>query len=92
MSVQVEKHFTKAAFRVALKCPTQLHYYVEKGRYANQDEDNEFIKALAEGGFQVGALAKIYYGVKPENDLSGVLDDSSALELVAPTHSHLSAR
>lgn len=80
MSVQVEKHFTKAAFRVALKCPTQLHYYVEKGRYANQDEDNEFIKALAEGGFQVGALAKVYYGVKPENDLSSVLDDSSALE------------
>ena len=44
----------------------------------NADVDDEFLQALAEGGFQVGELAKIYCGVPPENDIEE-LDYNSAL-------------
>lgn len=63
------KLFTKSAFKVALTCPTSLYYYGDE-RYANQNAENEFLASLAEGGFQVGELAKIYCDVLPENDLS----------------------
>ncbi len=64
-----EKLFTKSAFKVALECPRKLYYYRNPGRYANPDTDDEFLQALAEGGFQVGELAKIYCEVPPENDV-----------------------
>ena len=64
------KLFTKAAFKVALECPAQLYYYHEPQEYANQNQENEFLQSLAEGGFQVGELAKIYCGVDEGCDLS----------------------
>jgi len=45
---------------MALGCPATL-YYAGKDRYPNKNADNEFLDALARGGFQVGALAKCYY-------------------------------
>lgn len=57
------KLFTKSAFKVALECPAQLYYYHEPQEYANQNTQDEFLRSLAEGGFQVGELAKIYCGV-----------------------------
>ncbi|MBU1447016.1 MAG: DUF2779 domain-containing protein [Gammaproteobacteria bacterium] len=33
-------------------------FYVGKGEYKNLNQENSFLKALAEGGFQVGELAK----------------------------------
>ena len=63
------KLFTKSAFKIALGCPTRLYYYYDSDKYANQDTENEFLKSLAEGGFQVGELAKIYHGVAPDCDL-----------------------
>ena len=62
------KYFTKSAFKLALECPTKLYYCCDNS-YANQDVDNEFLQALAKGGYQVGELAKIYYHVKPEADI-----------------------
>lgn len=62
------KYFTKSAFKEALICPGRMNY-LNDPTYANQSVDDEFLKALAEGGFQVGELAKIYYSVPPENDL-----------------------
>lgn len=62
------KFFTKSAFKVALTCPRQLYYYGDKS-YANQDNDNSFLMALAEGGFQVGELAKIYYDIDDATDI-----------------------
>lgn len=56
------KYFTKSAFKLAFECPTKLYYACDNS-YANQDVDNEFLQALANGGFQVGELAKIYYGI-----------------------------
>lgn len=60
--------FTKSRFKLALECPTKLFYASLPERYNNQNEDDEFLRSLAEGGFQVGALAKLYRGV--EYDLS----------------------
>lgn len=72
------KLFTKSVFKEALVCPARLNYF-QNERYANQDSDDEFLKSLAEGGFQVGELAKVYYGVSSEADLSGITDNDEAL-------------
>ncbi|WP_141398308.1 hypothetical protein [Fibrobacter sp. UWT3] len=67
--------FTKSAFKIATHCPMQAYYYRNsKGKnleYENQSAMDEFLKSMAEGGFQVGELAKIYGEVPPENDLEG---------------------
>lgn len=60
--------FTKSRFKLALECPRKLFYASLPERYNNQNKDDEFLQSLAEGGFQVGALAKLYRGV--EHDLS----------------------
>jgi len=41
-------------------CPTKL-FYTGKREYANQSLDDSFLAALADGGFQVGSLAKCYF-------------------------------
>ncbi|CEG55687.1 DUF2779 domain-containing protein [Legionella fallonii] len=51
---------TKSKFRLACECPTKL-YYVDKPQYANQLVEDSFLKALAEGGYQVEALARCYF-------------------------------
>ena len=70
-----EALFTKSAFKIATHCPMQAYYYRNsKGKnpeYENQSATDEFLKSMAEGGFQVGELAKIYGEVPPENDLEG---------------------
>lgn len=72
------KLFTKSAFKIALRCPAALYYYRDPDTYANQNNGDEFLQALAEGGFQVGDLAKIYYGVEKDCDLESLkgYDDS----------------
>lgn len=77
-TVKKQKLFTKSAFKIALECPKKLYYYRNPDVYANADTEDEFLQALAEGGFQVGELAKIYCGVPPENDIKE-LDYDSAL-------------
>lgn len=51
---------SKSLFQLALSCPTKL-YYEGKEAYANANLDDPFLASLAEGGFQVGALAKCYF-------------------------------
>ena len=77
-TVKKQKLFTKSAFKIALECPNKLYYYRNPEVYTNADVEDEFLQALAEGGFQVGELAKIYCGVPPENDIEE-LDYDSAL-------------
>lgn len=43
-----------------MQCKTKL-FYEGKPEYANQSIDDPFLLSLAEGGFQVGALAKCYF-------------------------------
>lgn len=54
------RYLTKSRFKLALECPTRL-FYDGKPEYADQKREDPFLQALADGGFQVGALAKCYY-------------------------------
>lgn len=65
----MERLFTKSAFKQALFCPASLYYYYDREHYANQMNEDDFLQALADGGNQVGDLAKVYYDVKPDADI-----------------------
>lgn len=51
---------TKSLFVHSLDCPTKLYYKTKPELYVTNQDDNEFLQALAEGGIQVGELAKFY--------------------------------
>lgn len=74
-------NLTKSKFKLALEGPTKL-YYIDKPQYANQKMEDSFLKALAEGGYQVEALARCYFPdgifVAPEHKES-VLDATKRL-------------
>ena len=53
-------YLTKSRFKTGMSCPTKL-YYESSEKYENNDDGNEFMKALAKGGLQVGEMAKLYY-------------------------------
>jgi hypothetical protein len=55
-----KRYLTKSRFKIGHECPTKLHYLDDK-KYGNNNTDNTFLQALAEGGFQVGELAKLYH-------------------------------
>jgi hypothetical protein len=54
------KYLTKSRFKTGSECPRKL-FYLDRDEYPSNRSDDSFLKALAEGGFQVGALAKAYY-------------------------------
>lgn len=54
------RYLTKSRFKLAIECPTKL-YYTGKPEYANTNNENEFLAMLADGGFQVGELAKLMF-------------------------------
>lgn len=54
------RYLTKSRFKSALECPVKL-YYTGKPEYPDKKKQDDFLAALAEGGFQVGELAKLYY-------------------------------
>ncbi len=53
-------YLTKSLFKTGFGCPAKLRYAKDPA-YGNNQEDNEFLQALAEGGFQVGELAKLMF-------------------------------
>jgi hypothetical protein len=53
-------YLTKSKFVHALDCPTKFYYH-ENEEYKSKLGDDEFLQALAEGGLQVGELAKLYF-------------------------------
>lgn len=55
------RYLTKSRYKLAVECPTKLFYAGKPRHYADASVDDPFLKALAKGGFQVGALAKCYY-------------------------------
>jgi len=62
MDVQMTKprYLTKSRFKMATECPTKL-FYTGKKEYPNTMLDDPFLAALADGGHQVGELAKQYF-------------------------------
>lgn len=71
------RFLTKSRFKVGHDCPTKL-YFLDDKRYGNASEENAFLAALAEGGFQVGELAKIYF--EGGHDIN-TLDKTEALKI-----------
>ncbi len=59
------RYLTKSRFKRALDCPPKLYYCNKKEEYADQSLDDSFLQALAEGGFQVGELAKYLFCEDP---------------------------
>jgi len=55
------KYLTKTKFTHSLECPTKLYYKTHEDEFITSQDDNDFLKALADGGIQVGELAKLYY-------------------------------
>lgn len=64
------RYLTKGRFSSALECPTKLAY-LDDSAFANADAQNEFLRALADGGHQVGALAKTLFPDGVEVDAVG---------------------
>ncbi len=54
------RYLSKNLFVKAIECPTKM-YYASNPEYADKTEENEFYKALQEGGFQVEELARLYH-------------------------------
>lgn len=52
---------SKSRLKLATECPTKLFYTGKEEEYADQSIEDTFLQALAEGGFQVGELAKAYH-------------------------------
>ena len=80
----VIRYLTKSRFKMAVECPTKLFYTGKRTEYADSMEGNEFLAMLAEGGYQVGALAKLRY---PE----GIeIREKNHADAEAATRAHLS--
>jgi hypothetical protein len=77
------RYLTKSRFKLALSCPTKL-YYTGKPAYANTNDENDFLAMLADGGFQVGELAKLMYPtgieIKTKNSADALLQTAQYLE------------
>ena len=75
-----KKYLTKSAFKIALSCPHKLYYYGRPDEYENANANDEFLESLAEGGFQVGELAKIYCDVPDDCDLKDILGHEESIK------------
>lgn len=76
------RYLSKSRFKKGLECPTKL-FYTGKPEYEDQSESDSFLEALAEGGYQVGELAKCYH--RPGIEITAT-SNQKALE---ETQSHL---
>lgn len=54
------KVLTKSRFKLGLECPNKL-YYTGKKEYANKKQEDPFLLALADGGFQIEEYARMHY-------------------------------
>jgi hypothetical protein len=62
------RYLTKSRFKLAVECPTKLFYTGKPKTYRNTKQEDSFLQMLAEGGYQVGELAKCQFlqGVEVE--------------------------
>ena len=83
-------YLTKSRFKQGLECPTKLFYTNKKDEYANASNEDSFLQSLAEGGFQVGELAKFYFHDNPIEE--SITIKSSGNEAVKETEERLSQK
>lgn len=62
-----ERYLTKSRFKEGLECSTKL-YYSKNSAYENKQLNDPFLESLAEGGYQVGELAKFLISDQPYID------------------------
>ena len=62
------RYLTKSRFKLALECPTKLYYSKPSNGYFDKNQNNDFLQALADGGNQVGEIAKFKYHPNPVGD------------------------
>ena len=55
------RYLTKSRFKLAAECPTKLFYTGKDSVYRNTKQEDSFMAMLADGGYQVGELAKCYF-------------------------------
>lgn len=60
LAYMTTRYLTKSRFKMALECPTKLRY-TGNPAYVNARSNDSFMEALADGGFQVGELAKVMH-------------------------------
>jgi hypothetical protein len=72
------RYLTKSRFKLAVECPTKLFYSSKQSLYKNTKHEDSFLRMLADGGFQVGELAKVIY--KDAHEIS-TKDPKEALEI-----------
>lgn len=61
----MNRYLTKSRFKIGLECPTRLYYTRKENEYADESIEDDFLQALAEGGFQVGELSKFLFCEDP---------------------------
>lgn len=54
------KILSKSRFKKGLSCPNKIYFSGDKS-FKNKEDNNTFLATLAEGGFQVEALARLLY-------------------------------
>jgi hypothetical protein len=54
-------YLTKSRFKLAAECPTKLFFTGKPQLYQNLKQEDSFLAMLADGGYQVGELAKCFY-------------------------------
>ena len=78
--MKIARYLTKTRFKLALECPTKLFYTGKPDQFIDNKKDDHFLRMLADGGFQVGELAKLmFFGGE---EVSG-LDHEDALARTA---------
>ena len=55
------RYLTKSRFKLAAECPTKLFYSGKETVFRNLKQEDSFMAMLADGGYQVGELAKCYF-------------------------------
>ena len=61
MTTSKPSYLTKSRFKLAAECPTKLFYTGKPHLYRNLKQEDSFLAMLADGGYQVGELAKCFY-------------------------------
>ena len=84
----MKKHLTKSLLKIAEECPAKLYYAMHDEAYNNVQIDDPFMVALADGGFQVGELAKLYF---PGGVMIDTLDKKEACHRTSELLAHDSA-
>ncbi len=79
------RYLTKSRFKLAAECPTKLYYTGKDSVYRNLKQEDTFLQALADGGFQVGKMATMLY---PDGIEITATSNEAALQ---ETNAHLAA-